>query len=97
MVHTAPTILPGSTRNPRDPYGGGVMSRALLTRKAVEIAGAITAGIGLWRFTSGDWISGIRLTLGGGGLIPPYVPRLPVPARKPRYLPAASFAPGRLP
>jgi len=61
------------------------MSRALLTRKAVEIAGAITAGIGLWRFTSGDWISGIGFTLAVGGLIAWYVLGLRVRPGKRRY------------
>ena len=34
-----------------------------MTRKAVELTGAIGAGIGLWRFTSGDWLGGIVLAL----------------------------------
>jgi membrane protein YdbS with pleckstrin-like domain len=37
----------------------GLMTKAVLTRKAVGLAGAIAAGIGLWRFTSGHWLSGI--------------------------------------
>jgi len=44
------------------------MSKALMTRKAVELMGAIGAGIGLWRFTSGDWAGGIAFTLAVGGL-----------------------------
>ena len=35
------------------------MTKAVLTRKAVGLVGAIAAGIGLWRFTSGHWLSGI--------------------------------------
>ena len=35
------------------------MTKAILTQKAVGLVGAIAAGIGLWRFTSGDWLSGI--------------------------------------
>jgi hypothetical protein len=37
----------------------GLMTKAVLTRKAVGLVGAIAAGIGLWRFTSGHWLSGI--------------------------------------
>ena len=39
-----------------------------MTRKAVELTGAIGAGIGLWRFTSGDWLGGILFTFAVGGL-----------------------------
>jgi len=35
------------------------MTKAILTQKAVGLVGAIAAGIGLWRFTSGDWLGGI--------------------------------------
>jgi membrane protein implicated in regulation of membrane protease activity len=35
------------------------MTKAVMTRKVVGLVGAIAAGIGLWRFTSGDWLSGI--------------------------------------
>jgi hypothetical protein len=35
------------------------MTRALVTDRIVGVAGAIAAGIGLWRFTSGAWIQGI--------------------------------------
>jgi hypothetical protein len=35
------------------------MTKAILTRKAVGVVGAIAAGVGLWRFTSGDWLGGI--------------------------------------
>ena len=35
------------------------MTKAVLTQKAVGLVGAIATGIGLWRFTSGDWLSGI--------------------------------------
>lgn len=44
-------------------------ARAILTRKAVELAGAVAAGIGLWRFTSGDWIGGIAFTLAVGAVV----------------------------
>jgi hypothetical protein len=44
------------------------MSKALMTRKAVELTGAIGAGIGLWRFTSGDWAGGIVFAVAVGGL-----------------------------
>jgi hypothetical protein len=39
-----------------------------MTRKAIELAGAIGTGIGLWRFTSGDWLGGILFTFAVGGL-----------------------------
>jgi hypothetical protein len=32
-------------------------------RKAVDLGGAVAAGIALWRFTSGDWIGGVAFTL----------------------------------
>ena len=44
-----------------------------MTRKAVELTGAIGAGIGLWRFTSGDWAGGILFTLAVGGLAAWYI------------------------
>ena len=44
-----------------------------MTRKAVELTGAIGAGIGLWRFTSGDWLGGIVFTFAVGGLAAWYV------------------------
>lgn len=37
------------------------MTRALVTDRIVGVAGAVAAGIGLWRFTSGAWIEGIVL------------------------------------
>ena len=37
-------------------------------KQNVELMGAIGAGIGLWRFTSGDWAGGIVFTLAVGGL-----------------------------
>jgi hypothetical protein len=39
------------------------MTRALITDRIVGVAGAIAAGIGLWRFTSGAWIQGIVFAL----------------------------------
>ena len=44
------------------------MTRAVLTQKAVGLVGAITAGIGLWRFTSGDWLSGIVFVAAVAGI-----------------------------
>ena len=44
------------------------MSKALMTRKAVELTGAIGAGIALWRYTSGDWAGGLVFTFAVGGL-----------------------------
>ena len=44
-------------------------ARAILTRKLVELGGAVAAGIGLWRFTSGDWIGGIAFTLAVGAVV----------------------------
>lgn len=44
-----------------------------MTRKAVELTGAIGAGIGLWRFTSGDWIGGIVFALAVAGIAAWYV------------------------
>jgi membrane protein implicated in regulation of membrane protease activity len=44
------------------------LTKAVLTRKAVGLVGAIAAGIGLWRFTSGDWLSGIVFVAAVAGL-----------------------------
>jgi membrane protein YdbS with pleckstrin-like domain len=44
------------------------MTKAILTRKAVGLVGAIAAGIGLWRFTSGHWLSGIAFVAAVAGL-----------------------------
>jgi hypothetical protein len=44
------------------------MTKTIMTRKAVGIAGAIGAGVGLWRFTSGDWLGGIVFTFVVAGL-----------------------------
>jgi membrane protein implicated in regulation of membrane protease activity len=44
------------------------LTKAVLTRKAVGIIGAIAAGIGLWRFTSGDWLGGIVFVAAIAGL-----------------------------
>ena len=46
----------------------GSMTKAILTQKAVGLVGAIAAGIGLWRFTSGDWLGGIVFVAAVGGL-----------------------------
>jgi hypothetical protein len=39
------------------------MTKALVTDRIVGVIGAVGAGIGLWRFTSGAWIEGIALSL----------------------------------
>lgn len=44
------------------------MTKPILIRKAVELMAAIAAGIGLWRFTSGHWLSGIVFVVAVGGL-----------------------------
>ena len=44
------------------------VTKPILTRKAIELVGAIAAGIGLWRFTSGHWLSGIVFVVAVGGL-----------------------------
>ena len=66
----ASDLVPGTAgkrcQAPLRGYGGPMMSKALMTRKAVELTGAIGAGIGLWRFTSGDWLGGIALHVRGG-------------------------------
>jgi hypothetical protein len=46
----------------------GPVTRPILIRKAIELMGAIAAGIGLWRFTSGHWLSGIVFVVAIGGL-----------------------------
>jgi hypothetical protein len=62
-----------------------VLSRALLTRKAVEVAGAIGVGIALWRFTSGYWISGLAFTAAVGALVAWYLFGLRARPGKRRY------------
>jgi membrane protein implicated in regulation of membrane protease activity len=49
------------------------MTRAILTQKAVGLVGAIAAGIGLWRFTSGDWLGGIVFVAAVAGIAAWYV------------------------
>jgi hypothetical protein len=49
------------------------MTKAIMTRKAIELTGAIMAGIGLWCFTSGRWMSGIVFVAALGGLVGWYV------------------------
>jgi membrane protein implicated in regulation of membrane protease activity len=44
------------------------MTKTILTRKAISLVGAIAAGIGLWRFTSGDWLSGIVFVAAVAGI-----------------------------
>jgi hypothetical protein len=44
------------------------MTRALVTDRIVGVAGAIAAGIGLWRFTSGAWIEGIGFAVAVAGI-----------------------------
>jgi hypothetical protein len=49
------------------------MTKAIMTRKAVGIVGAIGTGVGLWRFTSGDWLGGIVFTFVVAGLAGRYL------------------------
>ena len=49
------------------------MTKAHMTRKAVELTGAIGAGVGLWRFTNGDWLGGVVFTFAVSGLAAWYV------------------------
>jgi membrane protein implicated in regulation of membrane protease activity len=56
------------------------MTKTVLTRKAIELAAAIAAGIGLWRFTSGHWLSGIVFVALVGAVIAWYAWN----ARRPR-------------
>jgi membrane protein implicated in regulation of membrane protease activity len=44
------------------------MTKTIMTRKAISLVGAIAAGIGLWRFTSGDWLSGIVFVAAVAGI-----------------------------
>jgi hypothetical protein len=44
------------------------MTKAILTQKAIGLVAAIAAGIGLWRFTSGDWLTGIVFVAAVAGL-----------------------------
>jgi membrane protein implicated in regulation of membrane protease activity len=46
----------------------GPLTKPILIRKAVELMAAIAAGIGLWRFTSGHWLSGIVFVAAVGGV-----------------------------
>ena len=39
------------------------LTKPILIRKAVELMAAIAAGIGLWRFTSGHWLSGLAFAI----------------------------------
>jgi hypothetical protein len=49
------------------------MTKAILTQKAIGLVAAVAAGVGLWRFTSGDWLSGIVFVAAVAGLIGWYV------------------------
>jgi hypothetical protein len=49
------------------------MTKAIMTRKAIELTGAITAGIGLWCFTSGRWLSGVVFVAAVGALVAWYI------------------------
>jgi hypothetical protein len=40
-----------------------VSPKTIMTRKALGVIAAVGAGIALWRFTSGDWLGGVVLTL----------------------------------
>jgi hypothetical protein len=51
------------------------MTKALVTERIVGVVGAIAAGIGLWRFTSGAWIEGIVFTCAVAGVAAFYLVR----------------------
>jgi len=51
------------------------MTKALVADRIVGVMGAIAAGIGLWRFTSGAWIEGIVLAGAVGGVAAFYAVR----------------------
>jgi len=57
----------------------------LLVRKLVGVAGAITAGVALSRFTRGDWISGLALSASVGWMCAWYLLSLHRPRDKRRY------------
>ena len=44
------------------------MTKDLVTQRIVGVVAAIAAGIGLWRFTSGDWLSGIVFVAAVAGI-----------------------------
>jgi hypothetical protein len=44
------------------------MTKPILTRKVIELVAAIAAGVGLWRFTSGHWLSGIVFVAAVAGI-----------------------------
>jgi hypothetical protein len=44
------------------------MTKTILTRQTIGIAGAVLTGIALWRFTSGDWLGGTVFALAVAGL-----------------------------
>ena len=51
------------------------MTKALVTERIVGVVGAIAAGIGLWRFTSGAWVEGIVFTCAVAGVAAFYLVR----------------------
>lgn len=51
------------------------MTRALVADRIVGVMGAIAAGIGLWRFTSGAWIEGIVFACAVAGVAAFYAVR----------------------
>jgi hypothetical protein len=38
------------------------VAKTILLRQAIGMVAAVAAGVGLWRFTSGDWVGGIVFT-----------------------------------
>ena len=51
------------------------MAKALVTERIVGVVGAIAAGIGLWRFTSGDWLEGTVFACAVAGVAAVYAVR----------------------
>jgi hypothetical protein len=58
-----------------EPDTVAAMTKALMTERIVGVVGAIAAGIGLWRFTSGAWIEGIVFTCAVAGVAAFYLVR----------------------
>jgi membrane protein implicated in regulation of membrane protease activity len=61
------------------------VTKTILTRQAVGLAAAVVAGVGLWRFTSGDWLGGIVFTAVVGSLAAWYWLRTRRPRDTRRY------------
>jgi hypothetical protein len=37
----------------------GSVAKATVMRQAIGVVAAVSAGVALWRFTSGDWLGGV--------------------------------------